>query len=256
MRRPLLIVLMVLVFATLLFAAISRNFSQGQCTATGVCNTTTATTHTFTSATASNSNRLMLAFTTFQSNTEDTISVKFNTTESFTNQAGASIASTDFATVQTWYLVNPTATTANVIALTNSDWTSSIYVLGLSGVDTVSPIRDSDEEQTNSGTAMATGNLTLTTVSGDLVVSCIRTRDGNTGSDPGALSPNSGTEFDELFVNGVNERSSCAYQTASGSSVTVGWTWPNAIASYAHVAVAVTPSSTSMFTLLERRRRQ
>lgn len=256
-RQSLFAIIVSLVCTVALWAAISRDFSQGQCTHDAGCGAGTVSTHTFTNATASNSNRFLLAFTSFGSDTEDTTSVKFNTSESLTNLATASIVSADFAEMQAWYLGNPTATTASVVAVTTGSYTSTIHVFALSGVDTVSPIRTQGEEQTNSGAATATGNITLSGLTaGDFVGDCIRVRNAG-GSDPGGLVPNNGTEVDEKFVNGVNARASCSYQTATGSSVTLGWTWTNG-SSYAHVAIAIKPlaggATVTPITILRRRR--
>jgi len=215
---------------------ITRDFVQGKITSSE-----NVMSHTYTGALVSGSaNRLLLAFTTFNSDSEATTSVVFNTSEAMTRQDGASIVSAGFTEVQTWALTNPTPTTANIVATTSFNNSSSIYAVSLSGVNTAAPVRSVGEQQNGAGSAMATTNITLTTVAGDLVVFGVFARTPNV-TDPGNMVASVGTELEDLFVNGANTRSSFAYVVASGTSTTVSYSWTNP-AYYVFAAVAVAPA--------------
>lgn len=192
---------------------------------------------------ATNSDKIMLACGGIQTN-GNLASVTFNG-DSFTNVAGATVQSGGFASSDIWYRLEPDVATASLTANIGGSTFGGVGGLVLFGVDQMSPIRDSDETSTASGTTL---NLTLTTVAGDYVFYSAFVFGGG-GSDPTALDHTAGsatgeTEIGEVEPVGDSVYMSCAYAVASGTSTQIGYSWTNNGAA-SLVAVSVAPAASA-----------
>lgn len=196
--------------------------------------------------TASGTDTILLNGVGYNNGSENTNNSTFNG-DSLTKQVGTSNAA--FASASIWYRVAPDVGTATLAVDFTSANRGTQTGVDLSGVDQSNPFRDSDSAN---GTTATTSSLTLTTESGDFLLSCIYVR--RSGADPGDLVPDDGTEIEESTALAGVERGSCLRKTASGTSTSVGWSW-TASTAFAHVAVAVKPSATAAPIIFMRRRR-
>ena len=114
-------------------------------------------------------NRLLIACVVVPSPSTSVTGVTFNTSESFTKFGD--IDGSDDIHVEVWYLKDPTATTANVVASLSEVKQSILGVISFRGVDQTTPI---DGTNTNSGSSSTT-TVNVTSESGDMVVDCMAT---------------------------------------------------------------------------------
>ena len=243
MKRSFSTIATCLLFCTSLWAAITYvagdNFSQG----------TSSATHTFSGFTVSaNSSKILLDGILINANGSDQInSVTFNG-DSLT--VANTVGSGAFSAAAVYYRLQPDEVTGDAVANLAASYRGFQTLVVLSGVDQSSPFRDGD---TDSGTTETSSDITLTTVAGDFVLSCIGVR--NAPGDPGALVPNGhDAEIEELLEAGGNYRGSCLRKVATGTSTLVGWDWTTATG-WAHVAVVVKPSA-NITVLLDSQNRQ
>lgn len=91
-------------------------------------------------------------------------SVTWNTSESFTYITNSHHDNTDIESVEGWYLLNPTSTTANVVV----DWngatapSATVFIWSLQGVDQNSPIGTVDELPDIVGLTTLVNSITTT----------------------------------------------------------------------------------------------
>jgi hypothetical protein len=106
------IIAFILLFATPCFAAVTHD-------ASGVGDINASTTGTLAFTVGNNANKILLVGVVIEDTAPVTTvsSVVFNTTESFT-KIDAQTFNTSGNNVELWYLLNPTATTANIVVTT------------------------------------------------------------------------------------------------------------------------------------------
>jgi hypothetical protein len=134
-----------------------------------------------------------------------------------------------------YYLASPSGTADVVVTWNGAPFRIYGTAVVVSGSDTSALVTDYDEEF---GTGESTtGDLTLTTVAGGLVLSVIQTR-----ADEG-IAPSGAGQTERAQENGTaNDVHAASTTDASGTSVTVGWDWTTAVG-WAHAAVSIAPSS-------------
>jgi len=212
----------------------------------------TDTTHTSASLTvASNSYRLL--FMPYG----DTSTIGNNTTGDFNGDAATHVTgcykSSGASTVgDCMILIAPDVATDAVDLVVDVSSRVLQMPISLYNVVQTSPVRDVDTE--SGTTATSTADLTLTTVAGDWVGSCIVVR-RDAGADPGSgLAPDGGTQLEELY-NSLGTRFSCAWQIATGTTTTVGWGGWTASNGWVHIAVSIAPANAAGVVTMSRRRR-
>lgn len=163
----------------------------------------------------------------------------FNSTEKMSRLSALDGASSSNVMESVWFLRNPTVTTANVVCSTYNSNTNVIGAISMWGVDQDFPFRD--VERAAGAVATGTGDLTLTTVSGDLCLGFLMA--GNNTSNVTNLVPGgSASEEWDLTFNGVtNVRGGGSSYTATSTSTTMSYTWTNS-EYWSFCAVAIKPS--------------
>ena len=148
-----------------------------------------ATTSTKSVTVASGSNKALLVLITgYGTPGSQSTSVVFNGDENFTYIAGSYADNGDSQYVEAWYLVNPTATTANVVSTFGASRSATINIWSLAGVDQSTPIGAVDEDGDTNGDTPYVSSIT-TTEANSLVLQVVGTG-GTTAS--GRMSPASG----------------------------------------------------------------
>jgi len=170
-------------------------------------------------------------------------SLIFNTSEAFTKIRHDERTGGPNWRTELWYLVNPTATTANVtmnLAGITNDEAMAFSVIYLAGIDQTNPV---DAQNGNSGSG-TTGSTSITTVAAEAwIVDCI------IGRDDGGWAVGSGqtSRVDrQLNSGGANEGagSSTVDGKASPGAETMDWSQGTAV-DWAQSAASFTPAGTA-----------
>jgi hypothetical protein len=140
-----------------------------------------------------------------------------------------------------WYLPNPTPGTQTVTATFGSaPLVTAMEVIVVAGHDTTTMVRAWDGSAVGSASVPT---VTLTTVSGDLLIDLARIR--TLSGDPVASGPTSG----QTSLDGGGSPISGAWfhlsssKSASGTSTTMSWVFTDAGDTWVTQAVAIAPSS-------------
>jgi hypothetical protein len=176
--------------------------------------------------------RVLLAFMASYSSSEPHEthdSVVFNTTEGFTKVADVLQGNNDFR-VTMWRLLNPTVTTANIVATASGSISQALMVLSLYDVDQTTPLGTPATDTALTGEP----SITFAGVAADLGIDCSLSEYGVTGHGAGQTEnaiENTGWGF-------------TSSRKAGGTSITMTETLSNAGASWEAIGVAVKGVST------------
>jgi len=149
-----------------------------------------------------------------------------------------------------WYRKAPTAGSSKSITCTTSNSDGIIAgAVSLHNVDQTNTFRDSDTLNNSTGTG--TGDMTLTTVAGDLIFATLMC--GNNAANPTNLVP-AGSQSESGAAGGwdlqcgaggaCNRRGGASTLSASGTSTVVSYTWTNNNP-FAFVGAAVQPQASA-----------
>lgn len=217
-----------------------------------ITNSTSSTTAALTITTAFTqavaTNAVMVVVVSSASGTTDTTvsGVTWNTSETFTS-AGANCTHVQTAASvkwrsSIWYLVNPTATTANVVVTwsgTGADRAQGYTIYSLSGVNQSTPV---DVCAKALGATTAVSNTIVTTVDNDLIIDNVTSSDGS-----GTWAVGTGTQRVNRDLNsaGNDEKQlSSTLPLATAGSQAMTWTGVLNL-EWVSVAAAFQPASTS-----------
>ena len=127
------------------------------------------------SHTPAGADRILLVYIAYKDSTDAESTVVFNTTESLTRLSQGSYGATQFGSL--WYLLNPTATTANVVVTLTTAERAAIGAVSYTGVEAI----ETGNFSTTSGQDTNPLN-SITTVNADsLAVHALSVRDRSTG---------------------------------------------------------------------------
>lgn len=170
------------------------------------------------------------------SGSQVTSSVKWNTTESFTQIVSQGTEPADTQNISFWYLANPTQTTSQIDVVYVDRSTSIAHVMILTGASQTNPTIS------NSGTCssctLATINVT-STVNNSLMAMCVGTADSRTftyGTGQSVIS----------YVHNLNSpdfTSAVSYEVKATAGIETLTSTGNASGTYRYVAIVVPPAS-------------
>jgi len=127
------------------------------------------------SHTPAGADRILLVYIAYKDSSDVESTVVFNTTESLTRLSQGSYGATQFGSL--WYLLNPTATTANVVVTLTTAERAAIGAVSYTGVEAI----ETGNFSTTSGQDTNPLN-SITTVNADsLAVHALSVRDRSTG---------------------------------------------------------------------------
>lgn len=151
------------------------------------------------------------------------------------SQTGGGVESSNWSETSIWYYKVATGASATVIITCSGSCDVIFSVVNqITGHDTTTPIGDTDAVGgDNSGAPEP--SLTLTTVSGDLVLDSLQ---AETAATVGAGQT---ATYQDSDVNGWNGNFSA--ESASGTSTTMNWTRSNSGRGYAYCAAVVTAAT-------------
>lgn len=188
---------------------------------------------------AAGDNRVAIAHVCVRDNSacHDISGVTFNTSESFT-QIGTQV---DQGTVyvSSWYLVNPTVTTANVVASCDagSD-VAAIHISVWNGVHQTTPV---GTKATATGTVSNPATVTASSSAGDIIVdgACIWQEDTTM-----TISGDQDAELNQIDGVGADNNEGFTFGSSWSDSVNPAMTWTlNADERWATAAVPLKPAN-------------
>lgn len=192
--------------------AIARNTSGG-----GNSGVASGTSITIALTIANNANRVLYVGIASASNADQTPTVTWNTTESLTQVSGAEIQGSTGNWLEVWYLVNPTATSANLsITGLSASTREAAYAVCWDGVDQSTP-NDAVDLVQHAATSTTISSSTITSPSGDWIASFF----GGEGSS--ALSATGGGNTMIAENNNGNIVRAAAGEDADGVDDTFDW---------------------------------
>lgn len=193
-----------------------------------------STTRTLTSVVVSSVSNggLLLVAVDYDNNVGSALDCTYNTSETMT--LVSVISGVNYAGQTVFELRNPSVTTASVVChLTDAGLVSSIQAMSLHGVDQLTPIRDYD---TAGGTGMAAGTLTLTSVSGDMVIDFAHMHNpSTTGMTPGV------GQTERYDINASDFSAAGSTKVATGTSTSMSYSWTDNITNV-HTALGLKPT--------------
>ena len=127
------------------------------------------------SHTPAGADRILLVYIAYKDSTDAESTVVFNTTESLTRLSQGSYGATQFGSL--WYLLNPTATTANVVVTLTTAERAAIGAVSYTGVEAI----ETGNFSTTSGQDTNPLNSITTVNSDSLAVHALSVRDRTTG---------------------------------------------------------------------------
>jgi len=127
------------------------------------------------SHTPAGADRILLVYIAYKDSTDAESTVVFNTTESLTRLSQGSYGATQFGSL--WYLLNPTATTANVVVTLTTAERAAIGAVSYTGVEAI----ETGNFSTTSGQDTNPLNSITTVNSDSLAVHALSVRDRSTG---------------------------------------------------------------------------
>lgn len=188
------------------------------------------------SMTPAGTNRYMVCGVATQNNGRTATSVVFNAAESLSLLDTHSTDDTGTSTqahAEYWYIVNPSAVTANVVVTMNSATALSFGCVAFSDVDQTTPHGTPAED----GARTNTSSVTVTSATGEVVVDVTSIRVGTTGITEGAGQTN---RVDRQSAAGVGNVTLGMSTEAGAASVTMSWTVDDAtVKTWAVVAVSL-----------------
>lgn len=139
-----------------------------------------------------------------------------------------------------WYLVSPTAGTANVVASFGSTTKAGASALGISGVNTAAPF-GTPATKTGAPSGTTTQAITVVGATGDLAIDFFATENGDTAT----ITPNAAGETAAGGTTiGAPGSGATSYkggfgQVASATSTTMSWSVANGTKWFAYVGVSI-----------------
>ncbi len=181
-------------------------------------------------------NRAMLCGISTQNTTRTGVSVVFNTTESLTFVTWRDFDSAGLqAHAELWKLVNPTATSANVVFTLTGATAVSVGCIAFSDVDQTTPFGTVSDNGARSNTA----SVDVASATGELVMDVMSMRVGTTGITAGAGQ----TNYIEQVSGAGAGNVTLGLSTEAGATTTaMTWTVDDTTAkSWASIGVSVKP---------------
>ncbi len=197
---------------------------------------TSGTSRTLSSVVVASSGSLLIVTIHYDEASAVVSNVKFNTSETVTailDQAGV-----NYQGEWIGYLLNPSVATAAVTYdVSSSGYKTGVTAQVITGNAASSPIRNS--QSTNGAGTGGSTLLTMTTVSGDLVLDAVGVYGPSTpGLAPAGSQSESSGGYD---FNAASGEVAGSWFAASGSSSPMGYTWTDAIP-YVYAAVVIKPA--------------
>lgn len=184
-----------------------------------------ASSYTF-SHTPSADNCILLVYVSYKNNTDVTTSVVFNGTETLTRLTGGIYGSTQVGS--TWYLMNPTATTANVVVTLSNSEKAAIGAVTYTGVQEINTTNHS----TTTGQNSSPTDTIITDFADSWIINSLAVRSRNSVitddvnytlryTDNSTGNPANGTAFSRGYDRSVPTAGS--YTATHSNSSTQAW---------------------------------
>lgn len=197
---------------------------SGPVVAENVFDTCTAST-----TVSSGSDRLLVCRVSFETAANAVSGIVFNTSETFTKLDHS--AASSFSRVEIWYLVNPTVTTANVVATSAGSIHWAIAVEVFTGADQTTPLETAAKGSADSGTS--TSRTATGFASGEWTTDMLSL--DSTGHTPTVESGDQTADFATGdYGAGTNEYVGSSNTTDGG----MGWTWTTSCPN-SHIAAVI-----------------
>lgn len=160
------------------------------------------------------SDRAIVCFVAFETNSRTVSGITYNTSENFTFKSAHTYAGGITYRIEVWHLVNPSVTTANlVISIAGGTASFSGGCTNVTGADQTTPLGTA----VASGAATANPSVTVADgATGDLVLDCLQETNGVATAGAGQTNLYNNTAMGVAFTRGSRE--------AGAASVAMSWT--------------------------------